>query len=442
MDPNSELSVGLARRRFLAGMAAAAGGSVIARADEAAWPDRLTVTVGPRSGDFVGTGDRVLQAAIDRVARLGGGTVRIMPGTYTLRNAVHLAPRVRLVGGGPETVITRGPSVRAALAADTDWFDDGIALAAGAGFEPGDGVVLTATDPEHGRKVVVKRTIVARDGDRFRLDRAPRENLWLAGQAACATLFPLLSGDHVDDVVIEDLALDGNRANCDLLDGNYGGCVFLEDCNRWTLRRVIARAYHGDGISFQVCHDVEVLDCHSHDHAHLGLHPGSGSRRPVIRGNRLERNRQGIYWCWGVRHGLAEGNLIADNSLFGVSIGHRDTDNLMRANRILRSGRAGVRFRDSGRAHDASPHRTTLERNVIEDSGGPDGVAIEICGSPRDVRLLGNTITETRGPEQRVGIRIGAEAGAVELAGNTFRGLARDVEDLRAGAGGSGTVSN
>jgi hypothetical protein len=30
----------------------------------------------------------------------------------------------------------------------------------------------------------------------------------------------------------------------------------------------------------------------------------------------------------------------------------------------------------------------------------------------------------------------------VELSGNTFRGLARDVEDLRVGAVGTGAVSN
>jgi hypothetical protein len=277
----------------------------------------------------------------------------------------------------------------------------------------------------------VKRTIVDRDGNRCRLDRAPRENFWLSAQADCATLFPLLSGDHTDDVVIEDLALDGNKDTCDLLDGNHGGCIFLQDCNRWTMRRVTARAYHGDGISFQVCHDVEVRDCHVHDNANLGLHPGSGSRRPLIRGNRLERNRQGIYWCWGVRHGLAEDNLIADNSLYGVSIGHRDTDNVMRVNRILRSGKVGIFFRDAPGAHDGWPHRTTLERNVIEDSGGPDGIAIDVGGGPRDLSFVGNAIAESRGPERRVGIRLGPDVGPVKLAGNTFRGFARDVDDRR-----------
>lgn len=418
------------RRRFLAGLAAACSGT-LGRAAEPLWSDRQTVTVGPRAGDLIGTGDRVLQAAIDRVARLGGGTVRLLPGTYTLRNAVHLAPRMRLVGSGPETVLTRGPSVRSALAADTDWFGEEVVLADGSGFEPGDGVVLTATDPQRRRPVIVKRTLVDRDGNRFRLDRAPRENFWLSAQADCATLFPLLSGDHVDDVVIEDLTLDGNRDNCDLLDGNHGGCIFLQDCSRWTMRRVIARAYYGDGISFQVCHDVEVRDCHAHDNVNLGLHPGSGSRRPVIRGNRLERNRQGIYWCWGVRHGLAEDNLIADNSLYGISIGHRDTDNVMRGNRILRSGKAGILFRDAPGAHDGWPHRTTIERNTIEDSGGPDGIAIDVGGGPRDVRILGNTIADGRGAEQRIGIRIGADVGPLELAGNSFRGLARDIEDRR-----------
>ena len=54
------------------------------------WSQRLTITVGADKAELVGASDRVLQAAVDYVARLGGGTVRIMPGTYRLRNAVYL----------------------------------------------------------------------------------------------------------------------------------------------------------------------------------------------------------------------------------------------------------------------------------------------------------------------------------------------------------------
>src|SRR5215475_14537997 len=54
------------------------------------WDERLTISVGPRKADLIGATDRVLQAAVDYVARLGGGTVRGLPGTYQLRNSVFL----------------------------------------------------------------------------------------------------------------------------------------------------------------------------------------------------------------------------------------------------------------------------------------------------------------------------------------------------------------
>ena len=64
------------------------------------WNERLTITVGPKDADLVGTTDKVIQAAVDYVARLGGGTVKVLPGTYKLRNSVFLASKVRLVGSG------------------------------------------------------------------------------------------------------------------------------------------------------------------------------------------------------------------------------------------------------------------------------------------------------------------------------------------------------
>ncbi len=60
---------------------------------EPVWEKSLTITVGPKQADLVGEGDRVIQAAVDYMARMGGGTVRLMPGIFTLRNAVVLASR-------------------------------------------------------------------------------------------------------------------------------------------------------------------------------------------------------------------------------------------------------------------------------------------------------------------------------------------------------------
>src|SRR5215471_2289112 len=118
------------RRQFLravGGLVASAFGARQARADELPrnpdpraisgdpvepdWRQRVTITVGPRDADLVGTTDRVLQAAVDYVARLGGGTVRVLPGNYRMRNSIFLQSKVRLLGSGTDSVLIKEPSV-------------------------------------------------------------------------------------------------------------------------------------------------------------------------------------------------------------------------------------------------------------------------------------------------------------------------------------------
>lgn len=395
------------------------------------WNEKLTLTVGPKRADLVGNDDKVLQAAVDYVARLGGGTVHVQPGTYTLRNAIYLASNVRILGSGEDSIVTKIPSETVALSEDSDWYDREITLENGKAFRVGDGIVLQAKNPHDGGTTVLKRTLVARDGNRFKLDRPLRKNLWLSGKPTASSLFPLLTSEYTADVVIEKVTLDGNKEKNANLNGNYGGCIFLQDCNRYTIREVEARNYDGDGISFQICHDVVVEHCHSHDNTNLGLHPGSGSQRPLLRHNRLERNDLGLFWCWGVKFGLAEHNRIDANRRYGISIGHNDTDNVMRHNVVTNSGQVGILFRDDSRGKDFWANRNVVEHNRIENSGGEDGVAIDVTGKTRDIRLAHNEIRETRSPADRIGIRIGADAGTVTLAENTFSGFATDVLDLR-----------
>jgi parallel beta-helix repeat protein len=389
------------------------------------WDEQFSLTVGPTGGDLSGKDDRVLQAAVDYVARMGGGTVRILPGEYTLRNSVHLPSKIRLIGSGPETIITKINSETVSLSEDSDWYDQEITLAEVKGFRVGDGVVLTTKNPHTGATDVIKRTLVARSGRRFKLNDGIRENLWVSGQPTCTSVFPLLTSEHTSDVVIESLTLDGNMKNNANLNGNYGGGIFLQDCNRYTFRNVESKNYNGDGFSFQICHDVLVENCYSHDNANLGVHPGSGSQRPLIRGCRLERNDIGIFWCWGVRFGLAENNTIDSNRQFGISIGHNDTDNVMRNNQVLNSGQVGILFRDDARGKDFWANRNILEGNTISNSGGESGVAIDIQGNTKDLKIRGNELVEKRAPMQRVGIRIG------ELAENSFDGFATTIVDQR-----------
>ncbi len=394
------------------------------------WDESFTLTVGNAGGDLNGTDQRVIQAAVDTVARMGGGTVKLLPGTWRLRNAVYLCSNIRLLGSGAETVLVKEPSVVSKLAADSDWYDQEVTLADAKGFKVGDGICLRAKNPHHGGATVIKRTLVARSGNRFKLDKGLRENLWATGTPTVSTLFPLLSGEGVTNLTIEHLTLDGNKANNEELDGNYAGCIFMQDCADVAVRKVIARDYRGDGISWQICHDVLVEECESRNHTGLGLHPGSGSQRPVIRNNTISGCHIGLFFCWGVKYGLAEKNTIEDTKTAGISVGHRDTDNLIRNNTVKRSGQTGILFRPE-RGAGFTGDRNTVEGNTVIDTGGEDAAAVDVQGTTTNLVFRNNTLKETRGPAKRVGFRLGKDTKDITLDGNTVEGFASKVDDRR-----------
>lgn len=395
-------------------------------ASEPDWSQRLTITVGPDKADLVGSTEKVIQAGVDYVARFGGGTVKILPGTYKLRNSVFLQSKVRLLGSGKETILIKEPSISTKLAADSDWYDQEITLEDAKGFEIGDGVCLRTKNPHNGSENILKRTLIARTDNRFKLDRPLRENFWKMGNSTASTLFPLVTGEHITDIVVENLTLDGNRARNANLDGNHAGCIFFQDCSRITIRGVTARNYNGDGMSWQICHDVLVENCTSEGHAGLGLHPGSGSQRPIIRNNKLIGNDIGIFFCWGVKYGLAENNHVERNRV-GISIGHRDTDNLITKNHIALSKDVGILFRPE-RGKDFAGHRNRIVKNKLIDNGHDKAAAIDIQGGTEAILLEQNDIVETRGPAQRVAVRLGPQTSNIQLKGNAIKGFAKEVE--------------
>jgi nitrous oxidase accessory protein NosD len=161
------------------------------------------------------------------------------------------------------------------------------------------------------------------------------------------------------------------------------------------------------------------------------MHPGSGSQRPLIRNNRIERCQIGLFFCWGVKYGLAEKNVIEGIRGQGISIGHRDTDNLVRDNIVRNSGQTGILFRPE-RGASFCGHRNRIERNTVENSGSESGVAIDVQGGTEEVVLADNRIVENRGPAKRIGIRLGKETRKITLENNTFSGLSEDVSNLEA----------
>ena len=131
-----------------------------------------------------------------------------------------------------------------------------------------------------------------------------------------------------------------------------------------------------------------------------------------------------------MKYGLAEKNTIEGIRTASISIGHRDTDNIVRDNVIKNSGVAGVLFRPE-RGPSFAGHRNRIERNEILNSGGEEGVGIDIQGGTESIELIENRIIEQRGSAKRVGIRLGKETKSVQLMENHVEGFAQPIADLR-----------
>lgn len=386
----------------------------------------LTISVGPEGADIVGSDNRAIQAAVDYVAALGGGVVRLLPGLYTMRDSLHLRSRVRVLGGGHDTVLCKAQASVSPLGKICAYGEYEVTVVKPDGFEPGCGISLK--DDRHDYFDALVATIIGREGPILRLSRMVHaEDYEMARGAVAATTYPVISGYHVHSAIVENLAVDGNAAHNPHLDGCRGAGIYLYGASQCTIRRCLARNYHGDGISFQNSRDILVEDSECSGNTHLGIHPGGGSQRPVVRNCWAYANGQaGLFLCWRVRHGRFENNRLADNGQSGISIGHQDTDNLFLGNLVAKNGQHGIHFRDE--TEQLSGHRNTFEDCEIVDN--PVGVFIDGVTDGTTFRrcFIGS---RGLGAVQRVGVRIGPKAGLVSLEELELLGNETDVEDMR-----------
>src|SRR5690349_6538596 len=95
------------------------------------------ITVGQSSADIVGSDQRALQAAVDYVAALGGGTVEIGPGTYVMRDSLHLRPHVTARGVKGQTILRKADSASPPLGCDGDFDEEHITVKDPTRFEVG-----------------------------------------------------------------------------------------------------------------------------------------------------------------------------------------------------------------------------------------------------------------------------------------------------------------
>jgi len=225
------------------------------------------ITVGKDNAHITGNDNRALQAAVDYIAGLGGGTIEIGEGEYLMYDSLHLRANVTVRGRKGKTVLRKADGVVSPLALDGDFGEQQITLEDPTGFEVGYGVSIW-DDSSGGFHTTVAR-ITGRNNNTFSIDKPLMADCMVSNKAKAATVFPVVSGYHIEGAQVEDIIIDGNKDSNVHLNGCRGAGIFLYRAFGTIIRGCIVRNYNGDGISFQQSNDVTVVGCICEDNTCL-----------------------------------------------------------------------------------------------------------------------------------------------------------------------------
>lgn len=390
----------------------------------------ITITAGMGKADIPGDTNLCLQAAVDYVANLGGGVVHILPGRYLMNDSLHLRSRVTVRGVGDQTVLFKAPMVTSRLSVDLGYGHYDVSLAEPDKFKVGMGIHIK--DDNSAGFLGTCATLIYRNSDRFGINRSLNTDYSRTANAIVRSVYPVISGYFAEDARVENLAIEGNDEQNDYLDGCRGGGVFFLQSHRIVVRKVTVRNYNGDGISFQQCEDILIEDCRAEGNRGFGFHPGSGSMRPIMRRLVAQNNRgDGLFYCLHVTFGTLEDSEFLTNGGHGISVGERDTDQLIRRCVMKRNGGCGIYFRPGDEV--MAGNRTTIEDCVIEGNGKKGGhPEIHLDAALSDVKIIGNRIMPEEGrTKDWVGILIGKNVRGVQIEKNQFPFGAELLKDLR-----------
>jgi hypothetical protein len=383
---------------------------------------RIVTVAQSGAADVVGNDNVALQKAAQMLKP--GDTLQIGPGTYEMQNSLFVPSGVTVRGTAGKTILMKSRGVESALTDDGDYGENILRVAEPEKFRPGMGIAVVDDQLKDGWDISIS-TITGIKGAILSINpRTLRDYDLAKNHARVRNTIPILCAIDAEKVTFENIIVDGNRAVNAYIDGCRGGAIYMYNVKDIIVRNCTARNYNGDGISFQITDNVQILNSESYGHAGYGIHPGTGSERPLVKGCRMHDNGQiGLFLCWRVKHGSFEDNIIQDNGNYGISIGHKDTDNVFVNNTIARNGSSGVYFRQETMAN--SGHRNTFRNNQVLDNGNAkSGYGFYILPSAGDLVIENNHIAETRrsGGTQRIGIYKAAGAGSVQSSKNEMSG--------------------
>ncbi|NCU03982.1 MAG: hypothetical protein GXC73_08345 [Chitinophagaceae bacterium] len=377
------------------------------------------ITVGGATADIQGYTNKAVQLAVDALPPQGG-TVKMEEGVFSISAPIRLRSNVKLLGAGIKTVLKRIDGFRSRFVIDADYGELKVTVENATGFKPG--MSIQITNKQYAECWDVSTAVITAvvadtlyfDTHLIRDYEADQDGM-VTNAGSCVSVI------GAENVLMSGFSIDGNKEKNDLLDGCNGGGIVIIKSKHVTVEHVSVQNFNGEGITWQITEDVTIRNNDISGCSNMGLHPGSGSPRSVIEGNKSYNNKVGLFICWRVHHSIVKGNHFFRNSDNGISTGHKDTDVLFENNFIYENGADGVYFREEISSN--SPHRNTFLGNTIENNGlSKGGYGLFIVGNAKEIVLKNNIIRDTKKGTQKAAVFVGKTLPLIKLENNNMSG--------------------
>jgi hypothetical protein len=375
-----------------------------------------------------------IQMMIDEVAAQGGGRVVLPAMELELDRGLILRSGIELCGQGEDTVLKKGPGRVYPFSGYHNYGMCDAPLESAAGLAVGMTVSLH-DGRTHGGFYETFATITWVDGDWVGLDHGIEADYSTEHAPCLTTVYPLVFGHQIKNAALRNMRLEGNRSAQDKhMGGCRGGAVYFGRSRDLEISGIAERDYHGEGLSFQMCRDVQILDCRFDENTGNGLHPGAGGTNVLFRGCKAQGNdKAGFFFCVRANHITVADCEFRENRL-GISIGTRDCYNLIDSCTIENNRGVGLLARQSPRpveVHSCRVQKCKIGGNAREEGRGQ----IEITSDAHDLVFVDNELVGG-GDGRGSGIYVEPTVRSVYLDNNTTEGCEADVE-----AGGESLVS-
>lgn len=247
--------------------------------------------------DFVcdGNNDQVeIQSAINALPS-SGGIVNLLDGKFNISMSIKPAKGCELKGQGRNSILYLGDAPNSLLSADADKGQANIRLVDASGFRVDMPIVIVSS------KFQTVTKIKSIKGNTLTLNSKLTVAFTVASKTRVWTLFPVIDINGADDVVIKNLAIDGNRSGQVIYNATRSYCKE-------------AGAHYESNVAIYIqggSRNIAVENCYiANTQSHGILANGGGPNLNFIN-NRLENiGDKGITTVYVPGPGIISGNYI------------------------------------------------------------------------------------------------------------------------------------